>query len=124
MSGSVARANEFVVPFGLKMTDTEPGGNYPVFEIEDGHIAKHKLTAGVGKLRFQRPSPVGVEDEKKGKILVAATPYPDAGFVALAAADRGQVVVMGVSLWWSWIASKDESDADNARLLQNLLTKP
>lgn len=124
MMGSVAKANEFIVPFGLRMTDTEPEGLYPIFEIEDADIVQHKLTAGVGKLRFHRPSPVGVEDEKKGKILIAATPFPDAGFVAVAQADRGQVVVLGVSLWWNWIASEQESGADNARLLQNLLSKP
>ncbi|MBI3861128.1 MAG: hypothetical protein HY290_04450 [Planctomycetia bacterium] len=124
MSGSVAKANEFIVPFGLKMTDVEPRGGYPVFEVEGDEILKHKLTAGVGTLRFQRPSPVAVEDEKKGKILVAAPPFQDAGFVAVAEAERGQVVVMGVSLWWNWIASKDEAGADNARLLRNLLTMP
>ncbi len=124
MSGSVAKANEFVVPLGLTMTDVEPRGQYPVFEVEGEQILKHKLTAGVGTLRFQRPSPVAVNDEKKGKILVASAAFPDAGIIAVAEADRGQVVVLGISLWWNWIASKDEAGADNARLLQNLLSKP
>jgi hypothetical protein len=108
------------------MTDTEPApkAKDPAIEIEDADIAKHVLTAGVETLRFHRPSPVGVEDEKRGRILVAAPPYPDAGFVAVAQADRGQVVVLGISLWWNWITSPKESGADNARLLQNLLTKP
>jgi len=126
MMGSVAKVNELVVPFGLRMTDTEPAPkrNDPAIEIEAADIAKHDLTAGVGTLKFHRPSPVAVEDEQRGTILVAAPPYPDAGFVAVAQVDRGQVVVVGVSLWWNWISSQKESGADNARLLQNLLTKP
>jgi hypothetical protein len=122
MSGSVAKANEFVVPFGLKMTDTEPQGASNVFEVEGEEILRHRLTAGVDILRFHRPSPVAVQDKKKGKILVAAPAYPDAGIVAVADAAKGQVVVLGISLWWNWIASKDEAGADNARLLRNLLT--
>lgn len=113
-----------MVPYGLQMTDTEPQGNYPVIEIDEADVAKHKLTAGVSQLRFQRPSPVAVEDKKKGTILAASDPDNDVGFVAVAQADRGQVVVMGISLWWNWLASKDEAGADNARLLQNLLSKP
>jgi hypothetical protein len=78
----------------------------------------------IARQAFHRPSPVGVEDQKKGKILVTVPSDPDAGFVAVAQADRGQIVVLGTSMWWNWIASERESGADNAKLLQNLLSKP
>lgn len=122
MRGSVEKTNEFVVPLGLKMTDVEPDGA-AVWQVEGEQIATHKLTDGVKTLKFHRPSPVAVEDEKRGKILVAAPPYPDAGFVAVTDVDRGQVVVLGVSLWWNWIASENEAGADNAKLLGKLLRR-
>ena len=37
---------------------------------------------------------------------------------------KGEVIALGTSLWWNWIASDVERGADNALLLQNLLMKP
>ena len=122
--GTVEAANRFVVPLGLKMTDTEPRGDNSLVELEESDIPRHKLTTGVRKLKFFRPSPVTVEDPKAGTILVETPLDPQQGLVAVARSGKGDVVVLGTSLWWNWIASEPESGADNARLLQNLLTKP
>ena len=121
--GTVEKANQFVVPLGLKMADTESNVEN-LFELEESDIPRHKLTTGVGKLKFHRPSPVSVEDPRKGTILVETPVDPQQGFVAVTRAGKGDVVVLGASLWWNWIASEQESGADNARLLQNLISKP
>jgi hypothetical protein len=44
--------------------------------------------------------------------------------VAIARFGKGELVVPGTSLWWNWIASEQESGADNGRLQQNLLSMP
>jgi hypothetical protein len=121
--GTVEKANQFVVPLGLKMVDIESNVEN-LIELEESDIPRHKLTAGVGKLKFHRPSPVSVEDPRKGTILVETPIDPQQGFVAVSRAGKGDVVVLGTSLWWNWIASAQESGADNARLLQNLISKP
>jgi hypothetical protein len=120
--GTVEKANEFLASFGLRMSDVEtPGIN--LYQVDGEEIAEDPLTAGVESLRFFRPSPVAVEDQDKGKVLVGAPPYPDEGFVAVANAESGQVVALGMSLWWNWIASPQEAESDNAKLLKNLLSK-
>jgi hypothetical protein len=122
--GTVEAANKFVAPFGLKMTDTEPRGDNSLVQLEESDIPRHKLTAGVRKLKFFRPSPITVEDAKAGTILVETPLDPQQGLVAIARFGKGDVVVMGTSLWWRWISSEEESGADNLRLLHNLLTRP
>jgi hypothetical protein len=77
----------------------------------------------VRKLKFLRPSPVAVENFKSGKVLVETHADPQVGYVALANHGKGEIIVLGISLWWNWIASPQESGADNVRLLKNLLTK-
>jgi hypothetical protein len=120
----VDKANELVTPYDLKMANFEPPNIYGLIEVEGTDIPRHGLTEGVHKLKFFRPSPVSVENLKKGKILVETPVDPQMGFVAIAYFGKGEVVVLGTSLWWKWIASPQESGADNARLLKNLLTKP
>jgi hypothetical protein len=66
-------------------------------------------------------SPISVT-EITGRILVECPPYPEQGFVAVAKVGQGDVVAIGASLWWNWIAAEGE-DADNAVLLENLLNK-
>ncbi|MBI5760699.1 MAG: hypothetical protein HZA46_19445 [Planctomycetales bacterium] len=126
MKGSVAKANELLVPHGLRMTDTEPQGTggYHLAEIGPVGIADTSLTKDVRMLKFHRPSPVAVTDKVTETILVSAPPYPGEGFVAVADAGKGEIVAVGISLWWNWIASKEEKGADNAVFLKNLLTKP
>ena len=120
--GTVGKANELLLPFGLRMTDTEPRGQNE-FDLRAADIADHVLTEGVKTLYFRRPSPVEVTDKQKGKVLVAAPGYPEAGFVAVARAGQGEVIALGQSLWWSWLDGDKAASSDNALLLSNLLKK-
>jgi hypothetical protein len=122
--GTVEAANKFIVPLGLKMADTEPKNGNSLVELEESDIPRHKLTEGVRKAKFFRPSPVTVEDSTSGTILLETPFDPEKGLVAVARFGKGEVVVVGTSLWWRWISSEEESGADNVRLLQNLLTSP
>jgi hypothetical protein len=120
--GTVSKANELLVPYGLRMIDTEPTDR-PEFALGAAEIADDPLTQGVKTLYFHRPSPVAVTDSHKGKILVAAPAYPGEGFVAVARAGEGEVVTVGESLWWSWLSQGKAKGSDNATLLRNLLEK-
>jgi hypothetical protein len=119
--GTVGKANALLVPYGLRMTDTEPIDR-PEFDLRAAEIANHPLTDGVKALYFHRPSPVAVTDSNKGTILVAAPTYPGEGFVAVARAGQGEVVALGESLWWSWVDSDRAKGSDNGALLANLMT--
>ena len=131
---TVAKANEFVAHYGLQLADEEAelplfdanGRQLPlekrVVEIGPDDITKHPLTAGVRTLKFFRPSPVSISPKVQGTILVAAPPFPGKGIVACTRSGKGEVVVLGESLWWSWISANHTSGADNVRLLENLLT--
>ena len=121
--GTVGKANELLVPYGLRMTDTEPRGQNE-FDLGAADITDHLLTEGVKTLYFHRPSPVEVTDKQNGKVLVAAPGYPGAGFVAVARAGQGEVIALGESLWWNWLAGDKPAGSDNAVLLSNLLKKP
>lgn len=122
MQGTVAKANELLVPLGLRMDDIEPRGQGS-FEIDESEIAADPLTAQVQRVKVSRPSPISVTDEEKGRILVGCPPFPEQAFVAASTVGRGEVIAIGASLWWNWIASDHEKGADNAVLLKNLLTK-
>lgn len=120
--GTVEKANKFVVQFGLKMTDVE-SREFDLFVIGQDEITRDPLTKGVRSLKFHRPSPVELTDADAttARLLVAAPSFPNAGLVAVAESGKGQVIVLGTSLWWNWIASEQESGADNALLLENLI---
>ncbi len=120
--GTVAKANELLVPYGLQMTDTESRDRHE-FEIGAAEITDDALTHGVKALYFHRPSPVAVTDSKRGKILVAAPGFPGQGFVAVAHAGRGEVIALGDSLWWHWAAHDNARGSDGVVLLRNLLEK-
>lgn len=120
---TVEKANRFVTHYGLEMADEETG-QMNVLQVEANQITQHPLTKGVRTLRFFRPSPVAVLPKAKGALLVAAPPYPGRGFAAVTQAGKGEVVVLGESLWWDWIGGERTSGADNIRLLENLLTIP
>jgi hypothetical protein len=123
MHGSVPKANEFIVPRGLKLIDDE-STNQGICEVGPEEIADHKLTGKLKSLRFHRPSPVAVENEKSGKILVTAPTLGNHGVVAITQVDRGEVVVLGLSLWWVWISEGVATETDNGQLLKNLLSRP
>ncbi len=74
-------------------------------------------------MHFFRPSPVAVADSRKARVLVAAPGYPGDGFVAVARAGQGEIVALGDSLWWNWIARDNAKASDNVVLLTNLLQK-
>ncbi len=122
MMGSVGKANELLEPNGLRMEDVEPRESQ--VDIDESGIADDPLTAKVKSVKVFRPSPIAVTDEDAARILVACPPFPEKGFVAVAKVGNGELVVLGASLWWNWIASEQEKGADNAALLKNLLTEP
>jgi hypothetical protein len=119
---TVGKANDFVAHYGLELADEEPPAGNNLVQIGPDAIAEHRLTNGVRTLKFFRPSPVAISSKVKGILLVAAPPFPGKGIVALTHAGKGEVVVLGESLWWSWIGNDRTSGADNVRLLENLLS--
>jgi hypothetical protein len=124
--GTVERANKILKPFGLSMSDSELPG-IAVEEIKPPQITDDPLTKGVRSLKFLRPSPVFLADKadrSRARILVAKESDPSQGYLAVAKAGKGEVIALGTSLWWNWIASDTERGGDNALLLQNVLTKP
>ena len=60
-------------------------------------------------------------DREKGTVLVRDAQGD--GYAAVARAGTGEVIALGVPLWWKWISPEDAATTDNARLLQNLLTR-
>ena len=115
--GSVEKANRVFVTYGLEMKDTESGG-INVIEVGPPQITSCPLTEGVKSLSFRRPSPAAVIDKDRTLVLVSSPTNADEHFVAIALAGDGQIVSLGVSLWWSWVG-----EADNATLLENMLRK-
>jgi hypothetical protein len=120
--GTIAHANGLLVSYGLRMTDTE-SRDQQEFHLGAAEIAKDPLTHGVRALYFWRPSPVAVTDSKKGRILVTAPAFPGEGHIAVAQADRGEVVALGQSLWWFWLSQPNAKGSNNALLMRNLLEK-
>ena len=120
--GTVGKANELLVPYGLRMNDTE-SRDQAEFDLGAAEIKEDPLTHGVKTLYFHRPSSVVVADSQKGKILVTVPDHPGEGFVAVAKAGQGEVIALGESLWWSWVAGDKKKESHNAALLRNLLNK-
>jgi hypothetical protein len=92
--------------------------------LDKKSFAPEIIEAGIGSARFYRASPVEVTDAKRARVLVKAEGVgsPEAGFVAVANAGKGEVVVLGESLWWSWVTAEYAKGKDNAKLLRFLLT--
>ncbi|MCW5551486.1 MAG: hypothetical protein KIS67_04890 [Verrucomicrobiae bacterium] len=120
--GTVDRANQLLVPAGLRMTDSEPNDPKPI-ELTGSVILKDPLTKSVRRVKCFRPSPIAVTDKSKGRILVKAPQYPGEGFVAAGRHGKGQVVALGQSLWWNWLGDVKYGDCDNWQLLLNLIAK-
>jgi hypothetical protein len=120
--GTVEKANQLLVPYGLRMADAESRGQHE-FTLGAAEIKDDPLTHGLKSLYFHRPSPVAVEDAQKGRILVASPENAGQGFVAVARAGQGDVIALGASLWWHWLYNGKARGADNAALLANLLDK-
>lgn len=115
--GTVTKANELLTAAGMEMHDIETSG---ALVVEAENIAKGAYTANVRSVKLHRASPISPVN-KDVELIVKNPAVPEQGFVAAGRIGKGQVIAIGQSLWWSWIASSPESD--NARLLQNLLTR-
>jgi hypothetical protein len=117
---TVERANDLFIPYGMKMAKTEV---YPPARVKTKDIANHPLTIGIRELLFFRASPVALSPKSKGRILVPAIGFPDQGFVAIVPAAKGDIVVLGQSLWWNWIGP-GANGSDNPRFLANIVRRP
>ena len=126
--GSVGAANKVIEDYGLKMLPEEaPIGRdrlIPDAVLDETALAPEVVKAGIKSARFFRASPVVVTDAGRARVLVKAAGVggPEDGFIAAARAGKGDVVVLGQSLWWSWISADQARRTDNARLLRLLLT--
>jgi hypothetical protein len=116
---TVEKANEFVTHYGLKVNDVDSN----LIGVGADCIVTHPLTTGVRALKFHRASPVVAQAKDRATVLVRTPSDPEAGYVAVARAGKGDVVVLGESLWWSWTSSQLTAGADNEILLKNLLVR-
>ncbi len=116
--GSVPKANQILLSYGLEIKDTEDHRNAGVIDVGPDQITPCPLTDGVKALSFHRPSPAICLDKDRTLVLVGSPKNPNEHFVAIALAGKGQIVSLGESLWWLWIGK-----ADNALLLENLLRR-
>jgi peroxiredoxin len=131
MMGSVDKANELILPYGLQMVDSELMDRIDL-RVDD--IQSDTLTHGVRRIAVHRPTPVVVRSSPfkapasarvLPKLLVKFPGAPSASREALVASvkvDKGELIVLGVPLWWTWIGGELGASSDNPRLLQNLLT--
>ena len=120
---SVPKANQFLEYYGLKMLDEEPRCSRE-WILNSTHLTPHSFTKLITRLRFFRPSPISVRDERYARIIVSAPPYPECGFVTVTKAGKGEVIALGQSLWYSWIGAEEAKEFDNSLLLQQLITEP
>lgn len=117
MPRTVAKANEILADHGLSVQYRDYSK-----EVAATNFTSDRLTQNIRQLRFFRPSLIQVTDPSKGKI-VAWDPTRSGGFVAVSrAAGRGEVIVLGVSLWWHWIGQFPGTH--NADMLQRILAPP
>jgi hypothetical protein len=124
MVGSVPKANAVLADYGIEMRDTEARGvGRNDVTIGKGELHERLAKDGIETVTFFRASPIRVTDEKRGRVMVPASGVgePGDGFVAAAAAGKGEVIAIGQSLWWSWISEARAKGADNAKLLRWLL---
>ena len=122
MQGSVEKANKLFAPFGFLMRNTEVRMEKNLVDFEKNDITFDELTNGVKNLRIHRPTPMNIVDRESAGELVCGQFY-DEGFVVVAARGEGQLIGLGVPLWWKWIGGEG-AGPDNARMLRNILTRP
>ena len=116
MVGTVSKANAILEGHGLKVVDQDYGRDVTVT-----NLVSDKMTVGVRKLEFFRPSLVQVVDPAKGKAL-AIPPSGVGGLVAVSRVEGGgEIVVLGASMWWGWL-HEFESRSDNVGMMRNLLS--
>lgn len=100
--GTVTKANELLIPFGLQMDDEEPTGGAKFEAVEDD-IVEHALTKKVEAIKVHRPTPTRIVHPKRAQKLVKV--FPERAFIALSRTESGgEIVALGKSLWWHWAA--------------------
>ena len=121
--GSTKGANAILDGYGLEVKDVEAPGLPGEIVVKKDGLDAELVKAGAAKAKFYRASPVRAE---KGRVLVSTPEFDraDFGYVATAKAGKGEVVAMGVSLWWNWVGEQRAKDSDNAKVLGWLLTPP
>jgi len=116
MSRSVPRANEILAGYGMEVVDDDFGRYVTVT-----NFAPHRMTHGVQRVEFHRPSLIQITDSSNAKALALA-PDGKGGFVAVSGLKTGgEIVVLTSSLWWHWLHTF-KTNSDNAQLMQNILT--
>jgi hypothetical protein len=120
--GTADRANGILAAHGLHLADEETGLD-ATYDFIEKAIREDPLTLGLKRISCRRLTPIEITDAAKGKILVSS-PVQGKGFVAVTRPGQGEIVVLGLSLWWNWIGGPEGKDSDNAKLLKNLLTRP
>jgi hypothetical protein len=127
-SGSVEAANKVLDGYGLKMLNEEapigPKRFIPAVVLDKESFAPEVVKAGINSARFHRASPLVVSADKPARVLIKAVDIggPQDGYVATAKVGKGEVVVLGQSLWWSWMSADQAKGTDNAKLFRLLLT--
>jgi hypothetical protein len=129
MMGTVPKANDLMLPYGLQFVDSEL---HDWADLSGHDIEQDRLTSGVQRLAVHRPTPIVFSSLHNGenterKILAHYPKLPSdspKAFAAYAKAGDGELIVLGVPLWWKWIGRDNLSKADNNQLLQNVLTVP
>ncbi|HEV7280104.1 MAG TPA: DUF4350 domain-containing protein [Pirellulaceae bacterium] len=129
--GPVDGANQLLEPVGLRMEDSENAGNASKQIVQDEYLADHPALEGVHVIVHRRASPIQVVDPLRAKSLIAAPDVQDRSYAAWAELGDGEIVVLGQSLWASWIDeplgyprrdNPESLESDNARFLKNVLT--
>jgi hypothetical protein len=118
--GTPEKANEILHHAALHMDDLE-SPEFREVDVAREDIAEHGATANVSRLAFFRPSPILVTDADRAELLVRIPKAEFEGTVAAGTIGKGDVIVLGQSLWWNWIAAEYSQGSDNALLLRQML---
>jgi len=116
MSRSVLRANEILTGFGMEVVDDDYGRYVTVT-----NFTPHRLTHGVQRVEFHRPSLIQITDSSRATAL-PLVPNGEGALVAISGLNTGgEIVVLTSALWWHWLHNF-KTNSDNAQLMRNILT--
>jgi hypothetical protein len=121
--GTVQPANKVLAGYGLELQDTESRTGQNKVSLGKDELDPQLVKAGIETAHFFRASPVTLTAGKGGRVLAKAVGVgnPEDGFAVMARAGKGEVIALGVSLWWGWITPERDPSGGNARLLRWLL---
>jgi len=111
-SNTVMHANRLMEPHGIRLEDRE----YNEVLCDHSHIEEHRVTTGIRRLRWFRPSPMVTR--ASAKVLVRNPERPDEGFLACGGPHQNLFAV-GSSMLHSLVC--EGWPFDNGQLLANLL---